>query len=55
MPLNEDGMPSRQCFVIRVDTEEEVGNARAVLMEVMLVCDTSHLPSRTLYAAAETV
>lgn len=39
MPLNEDGMPPRQCFVIRVDTEEEVGNARAVLMEAMLVCD----------------
>jgi len=39
MPLNEDGMPPRQCFVIRVETEEEVGNARAVLMEAMLVCD----------------
>ncbi|CAK9075637.1 unnamed protein product [Durusdinium trenchii] len=35
MPLNEDGMPPRQCFVIRVDTEEEVGNARAVLMEAV--------------------
>ncbi|CAK9052231.1 unnamed protein product [Durusdinium trenchii] len=35
MPLNEDGMPPRQCFVIRVETEEEVGNARAVLMEAV--------------------
>ena len=38
--LNEDGMPPRQCIVVRAETvEEEVGNARAVLMDATLVCD----------------
>ncbi|CAK9023477.1 Kinesin light chain 4 (KLC 4) (Kinesin-like protein 8), partial [Durusdinium trenchii] len=31
--LNEDGMPPRQCIVIRPERAEEVGNANAVLVE----------------------
>ncbi|CAK9052233.1 unnamed protein product [Durusdinium trenchii] len=34
--LNEDGMPPRQCIVVRAETvEEKVGNARAVLMDAL--------------------
>ena len=36
--LNEDGMPPRQCIVIRAEREEEIGNASAVLVESTLVC-----------------
>jgi len=34
--LNEPGQPERQCIVIRVEREEEVGNASAVLVDTQL-------------------
>ena len=36
--LNEPGQPERQCVVIRVETEEEVGHASAVLLDTKLGC-----------------
>lgn len=33
--LNEPGLPERQCIVIRVQREEEVGNASAVLLDTL--------------------
>jgi len=36
--LNEPGLPERQCIVIRVQREEEVGNASAVLLDTKPGC-----------------
>ena len=36
--LNEPGQPERQCVVIRVEREEEVGHASAVLLDTKLGC-----------------
>ena len=36
--LNEPGLPERQCIVIRVEREEEVGHASAVLLDTKLGC-----------------
>ena len=36
--LNEPGQPERQCVVIRVQREEEVGHASAVLLDTKLGC-----------------
>ncbi|CAK9033502.1 unnamed protein product [Durusdinium trenchii] len=33
--LNEPGMPPRECIVVRVQQEEKVGHARAVLVETL--------------------
>ena len=36
--LNEPGLPERQCIVIRVEQEEEIGHACAVLLDTKLGC-----------------
>ena len=36
--LNEPGQPERECVVIRVEREEIVGHASAVLLDTMLGC-----------------
>ena len=36
--LNEPGQPERQCVVIRVETEDEVGHASAVLLDTKPGC-----------------
>ena len=36
--LNEPGQPERQCVVIRVERENEVGHASAVLLDTKLGC-----------------
>ena len=36
--LNEPGQPERQCVVIRVEREEEVGHASAVLLDTKPGC-----------------
>ena len=36
--LNEPGQPERQCIVIRLQSEEQVGHASAVLLDTKLGC-----------------
>ena len=36
--LNEPGLPERQCIVIRVEQEEDMGHASAVLLDTKLDC-----------------
>ena len=36
--LNERGRPERHCILIRVEREEEVGHASAVLLDTKLAC-----------------
>ena len=36
--LNEPGLPERQCIIIRVEQEEEIGHASAVLLDTKLGC-----------------
>ena len=35
--LNEAGKPPRECIVVRAQGEGDIGNARAVLVETLLV------------------